>query len=101
MQLTIDSSEPLDDALRVVGSLYGVTLTVADAVADKASAPVRRSGGRRPRDGGRSGKGRRSQRGDVDARTVREWATANGFTVNARGSLPASVRAAYVEAHGS
>jgi hypothetical protein len=29
LKLTVDSNEPLEDAIRVVGSLYGVTLVVA------------------------------------------------------------------------
>jgi hypothetical protein len=30
LKLTLDSSEPLEDAMRVFGALYGVTLVVAD-----------------------------------------------------------------------
>jgi hypothetical protein len=30
MRLTLDSSEPLQDSIRVLGALYGVTLVVAN-----------------------------------------------------------------------
>ena len=33
MKVTIDSSEPLDDALRVLGALYDVTLVVSPSAA--------------------------------------------------------------------
>jgi len=36
----------------------------------------------------------------VDARAVREWATANGITVSARGRIPADVLSRYEESAG-
>lgn len=37
MQLTLDSEEPLEHALRVVGALYGVQLTVVEDDEDDSS----------------------------------------------------------------
>lgn len=37
MQLTLDSEEPLEHALRVVGALYGVRLTVVQEEQDDDS----------------------------------------------------------------
>src|SRR3954451_20774013 len=41
VRLTVDSNEPLEDAIRVVGSLYGVTLLVSED-AREVSRPTRR-----------------------------------------------------------
>src|SRR3954447_19861618 len=42
VRLTVDSNEPLEDTIRVVGSLYGVTLVVSKD-GREAGQPTRRS----------------------------------------------------------
>ena len=51
------------------------------------------------RSGRRRTTGRSASSGESPAK-VREWARANGHAVNERGRIPASVIAAYREAHG-
>lgn len=54
---------------------------------------ARRVGGRTRSTGRRtSGSGRTSS---AQSSEIREWARANGFTVNERGRIPAEVKAAY------
>lgn len=113
MKLSIDSSDSLDDALRAVGALFGVTLQVADTTgaasggpAETPTAPARKTASRTAAGRGRgrsTGTGRRSagRRGRAPAATdVRQWARDNGMTVNSRGRIPASVLAAYRESSG-
>ncbi len=89
MKVTLDSTESLQDALRVVGALYGVRLVVAD---DDSDQPVARESAQRPT--------RRSRRSSAAATTaeLRAWARANNVDVNERGPVPASVRDAYAAA---
>lgn len=66
------------------------------------SAKNRSAKGRRAGGGTKAAKGRRSgpaREGGSNA-AVREWATANGHTVSARGRIPAAVLSAYREAQG-
>jgi len=120
VKLTIDSSEPLEDAMRVLGALYGVTLVVSSdqhdaskpdtTTADKPSngkktAKRKPAAARKPRPaastktGPASSKRTTSQRsagsGSASNAEVRSWARQHGFTVSDRGRLPASVVAAY------
>lgn len=53
---------------------------------------ARRSGGRRTAAKGASAK---RSAGGPSASVIREWATANGFTVSERGRISAEVREAY------
>jgi hypothetical protein len=140
VKLTLDSSEPLEDAVRVVGALYGVSLVVAarnpesgelvaatESVrdeADQATPPGvpepgelgRPKKAARPRRTNKRNKGRPglpvdgsdsevadgSTPGAVNAprnADVRAWARENGLTVNSRGRVPASVLAAFRDAH--
>jgi hypothetical protein len=41
LKLTLDSSEPLEDAMRVLGAFYGVTLVVSNDEPD-ASKPAKK-----------------------------------------------------------
>ena len=108
MQLTIDSNEPLDRVLEVVGSLYGVRL----AVSSEAPAVPVAAGSRSPREAAprarrtrsrgtsvaaRSHRGRptATTTGSPDNATIRQWAQANGVPVKDRGRIPASVVDAY------
>ena len=118
MKVTIDSSEPLDDALRVLGALYDVTLVVSPSVADslgegQGDIPARpvRTGAKPSRRGaakerplrmpkGRGGRGREKV-APVRTAELRTWARDNGYAVSDRGRVAASVVQAYDAAHQS
>jgi hypothetical protein len=112
LKLTLDSSEPLEDAMRVVGALYGVTLTVSGDD-QRASKPAQKAT-RRPS----AAKKARVAAPAADANAgaaqrktasrsaglprnaeVRSWAREHGMTVSDRGRVPASVMTAYRQAH--
>ncbi|MFI5797343.1 Lsr2 family protein [Streptomyces sp. NPDC051677] len=57
----------------------------------------RRTGGRAS--GGR-GKARAASGGSQDTAQIRAWAKENGYEVNDRGRVPASIREAYEKANG-
>jgi len=119
LKLTLDSSEPLEDAMRVVGALYGVTLVLPTDDQD-ASTPARKQASKTTtskRTARRKPSAAKATRpvapaSDVDAaqtkqRTarvsagspsnadIRSWARENGLTVSDRGRVPASVATAY------
>jgi hypothetical protein len=104
VQLTIDSAEPLDRVLAVIGALYGVELTTPELPAAKARsvsaiAAEKAAAARTPRS--RSATTRRPRRASAtkpDPASVRAWAKANGHDVNDRGRVPAGVTDAYVAA---
>lgn len=114
VKLTVDSSEPLEDAMRVLGALYGVTLIVSNADGE-TNAPSKtniaaRSESTATRNPG-SAKKRTSRAASTRAKRsavrpaagspspsnaeIRTWARQNGFTVSDRGRLPASVLTAF------
>lgn len=120
MKITLDSTEPLEDAIRVLGAMYGVQLMVStdqngvrrtetdsgseSIPADKAAQRQgrSRSRGRRPAAGGgapRSAKAEArsvaSPAGRPSNAQVRTWARENGMAVSDRGRLAGSVIAAY------
>lgn len=120
MQLTIDSSESLEDAMRVLGALYGVRLVLATgnevtpqrAVVARATPaadrPERATRARTTRTARRkSGKTaparrrRASKQAVVPTSTadIRTWARQNGLTVSDRGRISSSVLSAYRDAH--
>ena len=111
MQLTIDSTEPLESVLAVLSSMYQVhlsagspadapTVEVADSpVAAKAGKGAARGTGKAPAAGGGSRGGRRNRLAVVDASAVRVWARDNGLAVSVRGQLPAGLISAYRDAH--
>jgi hypothetical protein len=116
VKVTIDSSEPLDDAIRVLGALYDVTLVVSPSVADpsreaqeRVAARVVRAGARPPRRAaakeravrtpkGRGGRARKNG-APVETAELRSWARDNGYAVSDRGRVAASVVQAYDAAH--
>lgn len=51
------------------------------------------------RSGGRKVTGRKSSGGKADVSHVRAWARDNGYSINERGRIPASVQEAYDRAH--
>ena len=102
MKVTLDSHDPLADALRVLSSLYGVTLTITDGSSATSSAtrPSKRAPSKKSTETNRTDK-KTAVGARVDPKLVRQWAWENGHEVNARGSLPASVRDAYRAANPS
>jgi hypothetical protein len=120
MKLTLDSAESLDDALRVVGALYGVRLAVTadDApqteTADQPTiatgtvgdaAGRRASSSREKRQAGKGGRAASRRRGtrrpDPSGNTaeIRAWARQSGLIVSDRGRISGTVLAAYRNAH--
>jgi len=119
MQLTIDSTEPLDRVLKVVSSLYGVELAVVSTseqpagesaarqkpstpraqtrrTAKKsapAAAPVRKTATGNGKTATGNGGSRQSPVNDLGA--VRSWARANGFQVSDRGRVSNAVLQAF------
>lgn len=92
------------------GTAYEIDLTDENAAALRAAlAPFiaaarsvsARSTASAPRRGSSGGGGRAPQRrsGQRDYGPIREWASANGYTVSERGRVPASVLEAYDAAH--
>jgi hypothetical protein len=112
VKVTIDSSDPLDDALRVIGAVYGVELAVttkevaqpdlSEVARIAPSTPARRPP-RRAASGARGKKGSGAAKATPQVSNVelRAWARGNGFTVSERGRLPRTVIAAYRAAHQS
>jgi Lsr2 len=131
VKLTLDSTEPLDDAMRVVGALYGVTLAVSaeeaeepPSIEEKSTSPARRrrsARGRTP-----SGKARTATtavRTGASAESIQEaektppvppvsdvapsnaevrsWARQSGLTISDRGRIPAAVVTAYQDSQGA
>jgi len=115
LKVTIDSTEPLADALRVIGALYNVNLAQVAATDDTATTtagaaqdhplgaatakPSRNSRAKTTSAPTRTGRRRRGTA--ASSSDVRAWAVANGHTVSDRGTLPAAIKAAYAQAHQS
>jgi hypothetical protein len=119
LKLTLDSSEPLENVMRVVGALYGVALVVSSDEQERskpprndASKPANTSKKTARRKPASARKARAVAPTNADAAQsnretsprsagspsnaeVRSWARQNGFTVSDRGWLPASVVTAY------
>jgi len=118
VQLTIDSTEPLQQVLAVVGALYGVEVTVAsdaavtgnvgaDTDARSAEGPgAVAADNTTPRRAPRTRKGTssaptrgRGRRGDsavaAGPSAVRAWAREHGHQVSDRGRIPAVVVSAF------
>ncbi len=109
MKISIDSQEPLEDVLRVVGAAYGVTLTIGHAESTTEETPTSarpRGRSRRPRQSntasraGSNGRGKSAKDlAKVSNADLRSWAREKGHTVSDRGRVPAAVIAAYREAN--
>ena len=83
------------------GKTYEIDLTTANAdklrgLLDAYVKGGRRTGGRAS--GGR-GKARVASGGAQDTAQIRAWAKENGYEVNDRGRVPASIREAYEKAN--
>ncbi|MGW7385365.1 histone-like nucleoid-structuring protein Lsr2 [Streptomyces sp. NPDC054794] len=84
------------------GKTYEIDLTTSNAdklrsLLDPYVKGGRRTGGRAS--GGR-GKARAASGGSQDTAQIRAWAKENGYEVNDRGRVPASIREAYEKANG-
>ncbi|MFJ9567235.1 Lsr2 family protein [Streptomyces fuscichromogenes] len=83
------------------GKTYEIDLTTANAdklrgLLDAYVKGGRRTGGRAS--GGR-GKARAASGGSQDTAQIRAWAKENGYEVNDRGRVPATIRQAYEDAN--
>ncbi|WP_182113032.1 MULTISPECIES: Lsr2 family protein [unclassified Actinotalea] len=81
------------------GVSYEIDLSAANAAELRESfarwvGHGRRVGGR-SRGGARRASGGSGRAASGQSQEIREWARANGFTVNERGRIPAEVKAAY------
>ncbi|GAB2573682.1 Lsr2 family protein [Streptomyces capparidis] len=87
------------------GVSYEIDLTTenADKLRKLLSPYVdsgRKTGGRAGRGRGRGGRGASGGGGSSqDTAKIRAWAKENGYEVNDRGRVPASIREAYEKAH--
>ncbi|MGQ5602940.1 histone-like nucleoid-structuring protein Lsr2 [Streptomyces sp. EKS3.2] len=84
------------------GKTYEIDLTTANADKLRGLLEPFVKGGRKT--GGRSSAGSRgrasaSKGGSEDTAAIRAWAKDNGFEVNDRGRVPASIREAYEKAN--
>lgn len=87
------------------GKTYEIDLTAANA--DKLREALepfvksgRRTGGRSGRGKGRGAAGGSASGGAQDTAKIRAWAKEQGYEVNDRGRVPASIRQAYEKANG-
>jgi len=103
----IDGSEATETVtFGFEGSAYEIDLSEAHAedlreVLSPYVAAARRAGS--STGGGRGNRVRAARprsAGDVDAKTVRDWAQANGVEVSARGRINGNVLERYKAAHG-
>src|ERR1700761_4710231 len=85
------------------GKTYEIDLTTANADKLRGLLEPYTKGGRRT--GGRAATGRGKGRaaaagGSQDTAQIRSWAKENGYDVNDRGRVPATIREAYEKANG-
>ena len=111
MKVTIDSSEPLDDALRVLGAVYNVQLAVTGPVlattdtalprATKAAAATKQpvAGASRTTRGRHTKNTATPSSKAPSSKELRAWAQANGHRVSGRGRVPSTLMDAYRSAH--
>lgn len=101
MQLTTDSSEPLEHVLRVVGSLYGTELAIAaNATIPEAVQPPAKSARHRKRGATTSASRKRTRVDSPSTADIRAWAQGHGHEVASRGRVPDNIVRAYTDAHG-
>ena len=83
------------------GVTYEIDLNDKNAADLRAALAPWVGHGRRIARGGRAAAPARPsrKRGSSEATVMREWARANGYTVNDRGRISAEIRAAYEAAH--
>jgi len=111
VQVSFDSTEPLDQVLAVLGAVYNTPLAASSGGQEQAVAAPRREArsGRRtrtpveaapqPATAGRSRRSGRAIPARVDVTAARAWAREQGIIVSSRGQLAAAVLAAYQTAN--
>jgi Lsr2 len=119
VRITLDSSEPLEDAMRVLGAMYDVQLVVSrdheepienrSRTADTTTRARKASPRSKKRQsaariattsaGASTSRSMPSKRGRPSNAEVRSWARENGLAVSERGRLAQSVMAAYRSAN--
>ncbi|AQW51686.1 Lsr2 family protein [Streptomyces violaceusniger] len=84
------------------GKSYEIDLTTNNADKLRDALEPYTKGGRRTggRAAGGRGKARAASGGSQDTAKIRAWAKENGYEVNDRGRVPATVREAYEKANG-
>ncbi|PZH17020.1 hypothetical protein C1I97_05805 [Streptomyces sp. NTH33] len=84
------------------GKTYEIDLTTANADKLRGLLEPYVKNGRRgaSRTSGGRGKARAASAGSQDTAQIRAWAKANGYEVNDRGRVPATIREAYEKANG-
>ncbi|MDI3406817.1 histone-like nucleoid-structuring protein Lsr2 [Streptomyces cavernicola] len=84
------------------GKQYEIDLTTANADKLRGLLEPYVKGGRRTggRSAGARGKARTASAGGENTAQIRAWAKENGYEVNDRGRVPASIREAYEKANG-
>ncbi|WP_416981599.1 histone-like nucleoid-structuring protein Lsr2 [Streptomyces sp. T028] len=84
------------------GKTYEIDLTTANADNLRGLLEPYVKGGRRTggRASGGRGKARAASGSSQDTAQIRAWAKENGFEVNDRGRVPATIREAYEKANG-
>lgn len=100
MQLTIDSSQKLDDVIRVVGALYNVQLDVVGSAGSTAVAPRSRARSTSARGSAGRRSNRRTNRRNASTADVRAWAHTNGFQISDRGRISQQVKNAFEASQG-
>jgi Lsr2 len=95
-------------AFRILVNDVGVEVDLTpeshDRLMEALEPFLQAKGARRVRSGGSSGSRRLrgaagKMTGDNQTADIRAWAKENGFEVNDRGRVPATIREAYAEAH--
>jgi len=106
VKVTIDSSEPLDDAVRVLGAVYNVQLAVTGPVLATIDTALPRltkaaAATKKPVAGAsRTTRGRHTKNtAPPSSKELRAWAQANGHHVSGRGRVPSTLMDAYRAAH--
>ena len=107
VKVTIDATDSLSDAIRVINALFGVTLAEVDGdtgptIPARRAAPTRKpeaSASKRATVKVPNGPARRNRSTaratPASASEMRAWARANDHVVSDRGAIPAAIRAAF------
>jgi Lsr2 len=104
MRITFDSNDSIEQVVRTVSAVYGVTVSVDSPAAAATPALVARRSTAKPsaRAAAKPVRPRVSSRSKAAASPaeIRRWAAANGHEVNGRGRVSQTVVAAYRAANG-
>ncbi len=99
MQLTIDSSEPLDHVLAVIGAIYQAPIAAGVAPPVGSSPPEELAptelAATKKKTATRTRKTGSTPARSVEPAAVRAWARAHGITVGGHGQIPEAVVKAY------